>query len=174
MTHQSTMPQVPPPEQLLTDREAADKYAEQLSSSVIRMMKRRRPIEARRVNQGVPFSGDDREPVQHLWFRAAAPLPDDPKIHRAVLAFASDMGLLSTCMRPHAVNWTTPNVQCASLDHALWVHDDFRADEWLLYSMDSPWSGGARGFNRGSIFTRDGRLIASVAQEGLLRIREPK
>ena len=88
--------------------------------------------------------------------------------------YASDMGLMATSMMPHGVNWMTPGMQTASLDHSMWFHEDFRADEWLLYAMDSPWAGHGRGMNRGSIFTRDGRLVASVAQEGLIRKREPR
>jgi len=101
--------------------------------------------------------------------RAVAPLPDDPKLHRAVLAYASDMTLLGTATLPHDISWSKGNMMGASLDHAIWFHDDFRADEWLLYVCDSPWAGRARGFNRGRIFTRDGRLVANVAQEGLIR-----
>ena len=108
-------------------------------------------------------------PRLHTWFRTVAPLPDDARVHRAVLAFASDMGLLGTCILPHGLSWSRGEVVSASLDHAIWFHDDFRADEWLLYATDSPWSGRARGFGRGQIFTRDGHLIASVAQEGMLR-----
>jgi acyl-CoA thioesterase-2 len=95
-------------------------------------------------------------------------------MHRAVLAYASDMALMGTSMLPHGVNWTTKGMQTASLDHALWVHEPFRADEWLLYATDSPWAGGGRGMNRGTIFTQDGRLVASVAQEGLIRLRKPQ
>ena len=112
-----------------------------------------------------------RAPAQQLWLRAAAPLGDDPQVHRAVLAYASDMALLGTSMFPHAVDWLTHDLQSASLDHALWFHEDFRADEWLLYAMDSPWAGQGRGFNRGQIFTRDGRLVASASQEGLIRLK---
>ena len=114
-----------------------------------------------------------RDPVNFSWFRVTAPIGDDPATHRAVLAYASDMALLSTAMMPHGVNWMTGGMQVASLDHSLYLHEPFRADEWLLYSTDSPWAGHARGFNRGSIFTRDGRLVASVAQEGLMRMRDP-
>jgi len=101
--------------------------------------------------------------------RAVAPLPDDPKLHRAVLAYASDMTLLGTATLPHEISWSKGNMMGASLDHAIWFHDDFRADEWMLYVCDSPWAGRARGFNRGRIFTQDGKLIANVAQEGLIR-----
>ena len=113
-------------------------------------------------------------PRSHSWFKAVAPLPDDPRIHRAVLAFTSDMTLLGTCALPHGLSWARGEVVSASLDHAVWFHEPFRADEWLLYATDSPWSGGNRGFNRGRIFTRDGRLVASVAQEGMIRKVVPK
>jgi len=109
------------------------------------------------------------EPAMNTWFRAAGRLGDDAKLHRAALAYASDLMLLGTSMQPYRVDWNPAKFQGASLDHALWFHDDFRADEWLLYATDSPWAGRARGFNRGRIYTESGRLIADVAQEGLLR-----
>jgi len=112
------------------------------------------------------------EPVQRSWFRVVAPLPDDLALHRAMLAYASDMSLLGTSLLAHGVNWMTSKIQTASLDHALWLHEPFRFDEWLLYSCDSPWAGHARGFNRGKIYTRNGRLVASAAQEGLVRMRD--
>ncbi|HSX55466.1 MAG TPA: acyl-CoA thioesterase II, partial [Sphingomonas sp.] len=132
---------------------------------------RRRPIEIRPVAERDWLDPKKAPPLSYTWFRAIAPLPDDPALHRAVLSFASDMSLLGTSSLPHAVNWFTPNFQSASLDHAVWLHEPFRADEWLLYATDSPWAGHARGFNRGRIFTRDGRLVASTAQEGLMRVR---
>ena len=117
---------------------------------------------------------EHRPPRQQSWFRLCAPIGDDAAMHRAVLAYASDMALLGTGMLPHGINWMTPTLQSASLDHALWLHEPFRADEWLLYDCDSPWAGHARSFNRGRLFTQDGRLVASVAQEGLMRMRESK
>jgi acyl-CoA thioesterase-2 len=105
--------------------------------------------------------------------RCVGNLPDDPRIHRAILAYASDLTLLGTATLPHGLNWIKRNVDGASLDHALWFHDDFRADDWLLYSCDSPWAGNARGFSRGRFFTRDGRLVAEAAQEGLIRAIVP-
>jgi acyl-CoA thioesterase-2 len=117
------------------------------------------------------FSPEKREPRFASWFRAVAPAGDDPDVHRAILAYASDMRLLATSMLPHGVSWATPGMQTASLDHALWIHQQARVDEWLLFATDSPWSGHARGFNRGQIFDREGRLVASVAQEGLIRRR---
>ena len=109
-----------------------------------------------------------------MWLRAADRLPDDPAIHQCVLAFASDMTLLDVSVLPHGRSVIEPTIQSASLDHAMWFHRRFRADEWLLYSMESPWAGHARGMNRGQIFTQDGRLVASTAQEGLVRMRKPK
>ncbi|MDM0044763.1 acyl-CoA thioesterase II [Variovorax dokdonensis] len=109
-------------------------------------------------------------PRSMIWMRAIAPLPDDPLVHRALLAYASDNGLLRAAMNPHALTFFSNNLRVASLDHAMWFHRDFRMDEWLLYVIDSPSAGGARGLCRGSIFTRDGRLVASTAQEGMLRV----
>jgi acyl-CoA thioesterase-2 len=105
-----------------------------------------------------------------LWMRAIAPLPDDPLVHRALLAYASDHGLLRAAVAPHGLSFLSGQVRPASLDHAMWFHRDFRMDDWLLYTVDSPSASGARGLCRGSIFTRDGRLVASAAQEGMLRI----
>jgi acyl-CoA thioesterase-2 len=117
-----------------------------------------------------PGDRPPRPPFDNLWLRARAPLPDDPALHRALLAFASDMSLLDTSLLPHGKSIFS-NVQVASLDHAMWFHRPFRADEWLLYAQDSPSASGARGFNRGAIYKRDGTLVASVAQEGLIRPR---
>ena len=100
-------------------------------------------------------------------------MPDDPLLHQAVLAYVSEFELLQSALAPHGLSFLQPSLQVASLDHAMWFHDRFRADEWLLYTMDSPAAGGARGFSRGAIHSQDGRLIASVAQEGLIRVRQP-
>lgn len=171
--HQDAMPaDIPSPEELKSEselrREAADQIPEKFRAMFLR---RSSPIDIRPLHPRSWFTPVKREPVNYSWFRCVAPLPDDPALHRAVLAYASDMALMSTSMMPHGVNWMTPGMQSASLDHALWLHEPVRADEWLLYATDSPWAGHARGMNRGSIFTRDGRLVASVAQEGLIRLR---
>jgi acyl-CoA thioesterase-2 len=108
--------------------------------------------------------------VQQVWFRATGPLEDDPALHKCVLAYASDMFLLDTSLYPHGRSLFDRDLQVASLDHALWFHRPFRADEWLLYSQDSPTASGGRGFNRGAIYSRDGVHVASVAQEGLIRV----
>ena len=109
-----------------------------------------------------------------MWIRAVDKMPADVRLHQCVLAYASDMTLMDNAIRPHGIGWTEENFQTASLAHARWFHEPFRADEWLLYYQDSPYSGGARGFNRGSFFTREGQLIASASQEGLMRLHPPR
>ncbi len=172
MHHQDAMPDIPPPESLTSERELREHMGDRIPPALRAMLLRARPIEIRPVDGIDWLDATLRPPVQHSWFRVVAPVGDDPDLHRAMLAYASDMLLLGTCMLPHGVHWMTGQVQTASLDHALWLHAPFRVDEWLLYSTDSPWAGHGRGFNRGRIFTRDGRLVANVAQEGLIRLRE--
>lgn len=172
--HQDTMPDVPAPETLPTEAELRARDAVNLPEKMRRQVTRPRPIEIRPVYPRKWFAPTPTEPIQHSWFRTVAPIGDDPALHRAVLSYASDMALLGTCMLPHGVNWTTPGFQSASLDHAIWLHEPFRVDEWLLYATDSPWSGHARGYNRGRIYAADGRLVGSVAQEGLIRMRAPQ
>ncbi len=172
--HQLDMPDVPPAEELRSERELREAIRDQVPEKFRRFFLRARPIEIRPVNPRSWFRPVAGEPVQHSWFRVVAPLPDDPALHRAMLAYATDMTLLGTCMLPHGVSWMTGEVQTASLDHAIWLHEPFRFDEWLLYTTDSPWSGHSRGFNRGRIYAADGRLVASVAQEGLIRLRTPR
>lgn len=163
------MPHVPPPASLEPEAELRLRYAESLSPKVRAVFLRPRPIELRSAEARHWANPAPAPPHANTWFRAIAPLPDDPRIHRAVLAYASDMGLLGTCMLPHGLSWARGEVISASLDHAIWFHDDFRADEWLLYSTHSPWSDTGRGFNTGQIFAQDGRLVASVSQEGMIR-----
>lgn len=167
------LPQVPGPEALRSDEELRLEIADKMPARVRAMFTEPRPIEIRATTERHWLSTSPQEPVQHAWFRARSALPDDPRIHRAVLAYLSDMQLLGTSIMPHGLSWMRGEVKSASLDHAIWFHAPFRADEWLLYSCDSPWSGGSRGFNRGQIF-QHGRLIASVAQEGMIRRTEPR
>lgn len=169
--HQDAMPDVPAPEGLKTEQELRRERIDLIPERMRPFMLRRRPIEMRPCKPRDWLDPTQQEPVWNCWFRALSPLPDDPAIHRAVVAYASDMALLGTAMLPHAVSWNTPNMQTASLDHAVWLHEPLRADDWLLYTTDSPWAGHGRGFNRGRIFTRDGRLVANTAQEGLIRRR---
>lgn len=172
--HQDAMPEVPPPEALPNEAEMRAALVDKLDERFRRVLARPRPIEIRPVGALRWLDPVPTAPVQHSWFRLIAPIADDPAMHRAALAYASDMALLGTCVLPHGVSLMTPGLQVASLDHALWLHEGFRADDWLLYTSDSPWAGHGRGFNRGRIFTRDGRLVASVAQEGLIRMRKPR
>ncbi|MEO6153992.1 MAG: acyl-CoA thioesterase II [Croceibacterium sp.] len=165
-----TMPEVPPPEDLESDKVIRERIAEQLPEGPLRhFFLRPRPIDFRSVEPREWLDPEPRAPCAHAWFRTVAPLPDDPRVHGAVLAYASDFQLLATALQPHGLSYPRGDVKGASLDHAIWFHGDFRADDWLLYATDSPWSGRARGFGRGQIFTRDGTLVASVAQEGMLR-----
>ena len=171
LSHQDAMPDVAAPEDLHSEREIRLEMADKVDAKFRDFMIRPRPIEIRPVTARNWFQPEPREAIQQSWFRIAAPIGDDPAMHRAVLSYASDFALLGTAMLPHGVHWLTHKLQSASLDHAVWFHEDFRADDWLLYATDSPWAGHARGFNRGKIFARDGRLVASVAQEGLVRLR---
>ncbi len=173
MHHQDAMPAVPMPDALTPERELLAQLGDQVPGPMRAFLQRPRPIELRPVDPRQMLSPEPREPFQAIWFRVVAPIGDDPALHRAILAYASDFVLLGTSTLPHGVNWLVHDMQTASLDHALWLHEPFRADEWLLYTTDSPWAGHARGFNRGRIFSVDGRLVASVAQEGLIRLRTP-
>ena len=174
LSHQAEMPDVPMPEDLENEQQLGDRLADQLPPAYRGWLAAPRPVEMRSVGLRPPFSRDPQDPVQHLWFKLRGTFEEDTALHRAALAYTSDFGLLGTCVLPWAKAFVDPDMQFASLDHAMWFHDDFWMDEWLLYAMDSPWAGGARGFNRGQIFTRDGRLVASTAQEGLVRPVEPR
>ncbi len=174
LSHQSDMPDVPPPEDLQNEDQLREQFIDKIPEAFRANFLRERPIDYRPVDPRDWIGGTTKAPQQNIWFRTVAPLRDDSALHRAVLAYASDSYLLGTCYLPHGVQWMTPGFQSASLDHAIWFHEDFRADEWLLYSCDSPWAGHGRGYNRGSIWTRDGKLVASATQEGLFRMRQPK
>ncbi|WP_413782793.1 acyl-CoA thioesterase [Thalassovita sp.] len=174
LAHQYVMPDVPAPEDLKSELELAEEMADQLPAAFMDWLRTPRPVEMRPVHPRPPFDRTVREPEQAMWIRVRGSIGDDPAMHRSALAYTSDFGLLGTCVLPFAKAFSDADMQFASLDHAVWFHDDFRMDEWLLYVMDSPWAGGARGFNRGQIFTRDGRLVASAAQEGLIRNIQPR
>jgi acyl-CoA thioesterase-2 len=167
--HQDAMPEAPPPETLPTWTEQMSKLLADAPEGVKGWILRERPIDVRYV--GEPDWTDRRSlpPTRMVWIRAAGTLPDEPLLHDVVVAYASDMMLLDTALRPHAISVADRGAMLASLDHAMWFHRDFRADEWLLYVQESPSASGARGFTTGRIFTRDGRLAVSVAQEGLIR-----
>ena len=169
--HQVAMPQVPDPETLPTEAEFKQRFLPRAPDAVRRYWDRERPIEMRPTDLARFLSKDRLEPRQAIWFRTTGPLPDDAAIHRCVLAYTSDMTLLDTSLVPHGKSVFDLDIQAASLDHALWFHRPFRADDWLLYAQESPTATASRGFTRGLIFSRDGRLVASVAQEGLIRPR---
>ncbi len=171
--HQEPMPTVPAAEVLTSELELIREMAARIPEPLRPVLTQERPIDFRPVDPLDPFDPKPRPPVRHVWFKSLGKLPDDPMLHHAVLAYASDHGLLGTALQPHGLSFRTPGMQLASLDHSLWLHRPFRVDEWMLYSMDSPVTAGARGFVRGSIFTQDGTLVASVAQEGLMRLRKP-
>jgi acyl-CoA thioesterase-2 len=170
--HQFDLPDVPGPEGLKSELELRRAEVDRLPEEYQKRWLRPRPIEVRPVNPRDMFDPGHGDPVNYVWIRATAPLPDDMLMQQCVLAYASDMTLLDTCILPHGVSWMNPKLQSASLDHAMWFHHPFKMDEWLLYSQDSPAASGGRGINRGSIFTRDGKLVASVAQEGLIRLHK--
>ncbi len=174
----SPMPEVAPPEELKSDMEVrhqmADKMSDRLSEAQRKLMLRPRPIEMRTLDKLHWMNSEPREPRAHTWFKTAAPLPDDPALHRAIITYASDYTRLGTSALPHGLSWMRGELVGASLDHAIWFHNEARADEWLLYATDAPWSGSGRGFNRGRIFNRAGELVASVAQEGMMRRRKAK
>ena len=169
--HQSEMPKVPAPEDLPSEQELKARMIAHLPANMRSYWERERPIELRPVDVSRYFSREPRPPEQYVWMRATGALPDDLPLQQCVLAYASDFSLLDTALIAHGKLMFDKDIQLASLDHALWFHRAFRADEWLLYAQDSPSSHGARGFCRGRIYTRDGRLVASVAQEGLMRQR---
>ncbi len=166
--HQFPMPQVRPPEALEDQRVALARLADRMPPERRAFLDIGRPIEFRRAED---LRATELEASKSAyWFRAVATLPDDQVLHRVLLAYASDMMLLMESLRPHGLHWLVDPIQEASLDHAMWLHDDLRLDDWLLYVQDSPWSGNARGLTRGLIYRRDGTLVASVAQEGLIRV----
>ena len=169
--HQFDMPGVPGPEGLKNELQLRLEIADKIPERFRTLWLRERPVEIRPIQPRDLIRPDKAPPYQACWFRVAAPIPDDLALHQCLLAYASDMTLLDTSLLPHGVSWLNPMLQSASLDHALWFHTRLRFDDWLLYTQDSPRASGARGLNRGSVYTRDGKLVASVAQEGLIRMR---
>jgi len=173
LDHQAEMPTVPPPEELPNEADMRKKMLPTMPDPVRRYYERERPIELRPVEFDRYGGKKYPDGKFHMWIRTTERLPDDPAIHQCVLAYASDMTLLDASLVPHGRTLFEKEFMAASLDHALWLHRPFRADDWLLYAQDSPNLHNSRGFSRGLIFTRDGTLVASVAQEGLVRLRRP-
>ncbi len=173
LDHASAMPDVPPPESLHSDRVRPELLA-RLPEKMRRFLELERPFEFRPVEPIDFLQPRRQQPVQHIWLRASAALPDRESLHHCLLAYVSDYNLLNTALLPHATSWVSGRLFMASIDHAMWFHRPFRVDDWLLYSMDSPSASGGRGFVRGSLYARDGRLVASTAQEGLIRVLESR
>ncbi len=167
--HQFAMPEVPGPEGLLNMTELARQTLAEAPEKLSRFLSWQRPIEFRPVQPIHPLHPEPCPPFREIWMRANGVLPDDPAMHKVLLAYASDFSLLGTALLPHALTFSQGTIRAASLDHAMWFHRDLRMDEWLLYSMDSPSTSCGRGFSRGNLFSRDGKLVASVAQEGMIR-----
>ena len=174
LEHQDEMPPAPEPESLPTWQERIEPILPKVPAEMRTWLERERPIDMRYDGEVAIWSAEERPPSQQVWMRADGALPDDFALHQVVVAYASDMTLIDTALLPHGVAWGDDRFQVASLDHAMWFHRPFRADEWLLYDLHSPNAGGARGFTLGRIFPRDGKLAVSVAQEGLIRRRTPK
>jgi acyl-CoA thioesterase II len=172
--HQEQMPEVPPPETLPSEQEIAEKILAHLPRTIRHYWERERPIEMRPVDISRYLDRKTRTPQQQIWIRSNGRLPDCDPLHKCVLAYASDFTLLDTALIAHGRRLFDSDIQLASLDHALWFHRSFRADEWLLYVQHSPSASAARGFCLGSVFSREGALVASVTQEGLIRQREAK
>jgi len=171
LEHQIKMPEVPPPESLPSEAELKACLIDRVPPQVKAYWERERPLEIRPVDLSRYLTPGNHAPSQQVWIRATGELPNDQSLHQCVLAYASDFTLLDTALIAHGRFVFDPKLILASLDHALWFHRKLRADEWLLYAQDSPISGGGRAFCRGMLFTRDGKLVASTAQEGLLRER---
>lgn len=169
LDHAEPMPVAPDPDTLVSERELAARIAHMIPEPLRTQVVAERPIEVRPVVPYNPLRPTVAPPTRQLWYRTSGPLADTPALHQYMLAYASDFNFLGTSMQPHGVSWLSPGMQVASLDHAMWFHRPFRFDDWLLYDVDSPSASGARGFVRGRFFDRQGRLVASCAQEGLIR-----
>ena len=171
LEHQSTMPNVPAPETLPDWSRPSQEVAAKLPELLRRMLMRERPIELRPVEPINFLNNEPSSPVERVWFRIPEAVGDDDRLHRCLLAYMSDFNLLVAATRPHQGSFSIGELVLASIDHALWFHRPFRADDWLLYDVESTSASGGRGFARGSIYSRDGQLVASAAQEGLIRVR---
>ena len=170
LEHQNSMPDVPPPESLRDLESHYRDVLDRLPAGARRMLEQKRPFEFRPVEPPDHLRREKSAPLKYMWFRTVEKLPDEEALHRCLLAYVSDFHLLDTALKPHGISMVSPRLVIASVDHAMWFHRSVRVDDWLLYAIDSPSASGARGFARGSVFARDGRLVASAAQEGLMRV----
>ncbi len=174
LSHQRPMPEgITPPEELSDEFALAEARPELTRDAVRPFLRPERPIEVRPVTLAPPFVRTPSRGLQYRWIRSRGRLGDDPDLHRAGLAYASDLGIIQSALTAHGKSWVDEGARVASLDHALWLHAPFRLDDWLLFETESPWTGGARGLGMGRLYSRDGGLVASVAQEGMMRFPEP-
>jgi acyl-CoA thioesterase-2 len=169
--HQEPMPNLPGPEGLLSEQQIALKVVDKIPPVLRERAISDRPIEIRPIESYNPLNPRPQAAQRAFWYRANGRLPDDPAVHRFLLAYASDFNFVGTAMLPHGVSWLTRGMQVASLDHAMWFHRPFRADEWLLYTVTSPSASGARGLVQGRFYDQAGRLVCTTTQEGLMRDR---
>ena len=170
--HQSPMPSAPPPEDVRSEGDFLRSLGDQIHPKMLRFLDKPRPIDIRWVDPQNPVSPEKKSGTKEVWMRARAPIGDDVKMQQAALAYASDMAFMESALRPHGLVWTTPGLQSASLDHAMWFHRPFNFNDWTLFAQDSPSASQGRGMVRGQMFSQDGTLLASVAQECLMRIKK--
>lgn len=170
--HQDMMPDVPPPEELTSELDHILAHRDELPEHIRAKFVCETPIETRPVRYLNPLNEEKIEPVRYVWFKANGIMPDDARIHKYLLAYASDFYFLPTALQPHGKGLMSPNMQVVTIDHSMWFHRDFRMDDWLLYAVDSSTASGSRGLVRGRFFTRDGKMVATSVQEGLIRNRE--
>ena len=170
--HQNTMPTIPGPEHYTSENEIAAKIAHLLPEPLKKTFCGERPIEVRPVTVVNPLNPEKLEPKQYLWIKANGPMPDNQLIHQYLLAYASDWGFLVTALQPHGVSLMTPKFQVATIDHSIWYHRPFKMDDWLLFAIESPTASNGRGLVRGEIYSRDGTLVASAVQEGVMRFKQ--
>lgn len=168
--HQNTMPDAPPPEGLMSETDIARQFAHMIPEKVREKFIGHQPIEMRPVKFHNPLKGSVEEPNRYVWFRANGTMPDDLQVHQYLLGYASDFNFLPTALQPHGIGFLEPGVQIATIDHSMWFHRPFRLDDWLLYAVESTSASGARGFVRGQIYDREGILVASTVQEGVIRM----
>jgi acyl-CoA thioesterase II len=167
--HQSAMPQVTAPEELKSELDIAQEFADHIPDKIRHLVLCEKPIEIRPVEFFNPLKPDVAPPKRHIWMKANGPLPDDLRVHKYLLAYASDFAFLPVAGQPHKVSFMLPQFQMATIDHSMWFHREFRFDDWLLHEIESPSASNDRGFVRGRFFDRNGRLVASTAQEGVMR-----
>ncbi len=169
--HQAAMPDVPDPETLRPELDIIRERAAEIPEAIRPLLTQDRPLDYRFVDGSDPLDKTVGPPTRAYWVRAVGPVDDNPVHHQALMAYASDYSLLGSALRPHGVTFRDPHMMVASLDHAIWFHRPVRMDDWMLYVSESPVASGARGFTRGTFYTRAGELVASVTQEGLMRVK---